>query len=223
MYFREPERRGGPVKVIEGFEEVFGEIFPTISTKYRTYKKHPLYEALNVVHEQFIKDVIYDIDGNPPSNPSPESRTQANLEDQECIEDELAKKREKSCDQIFAEYLGFVAQKVCKEYYNQVLRFVFLFRECVNSNGKQLIEDRKKLPEFLFPKNSVLINPTKDYCCDNNGEQVPDMCNEFLLHYMKKRRHLINLEDEELIELTQNLCSWMFVNGYTCSKIALIE
>lgn len=209
--------------MIEGFEEVFDDVFSTVVSKYKTYKHHPLYQTLNAVHEQFIKDVVYDVNGNAPKSSPKEVRTQANVEGQEFIDDELAKKREKSCDQIFAEYLGFVAQKVRKEYYKEILRFVFLFREYINSNGKQLIEDRKILPEFLFPKNSVVNNPTKDYCCDNNGEQIPDMCNEFLMIYIKRRRHLIDLKDSEMIEVMQNLCFWMFVNGYTCSKIALIE
>lgn len=191
-------------------------------SKYKTYREHPLYEALKAVHEQFIRDVIYDENGNAPKTPGPEIKNN-NIQNQECMEDELMKKREKSCDQIFAEYLGFVAQKVCREYYVNVLHFILLFRECINSNGKQLIEERKKLPAFLFPKNSVLVNPTKDYCCDNNGEQIPDMCNEFLMHYIKKRRSYVRLPDTELIELMQNLCQWMFINGYTCSKIALID
>jgi len=167
--------------------------------------------------------MIYDENGNAPQSSTKEIKTQKNVEEQELMEDEISKKREKSCDQIFAEYLGSVAQKVHKEYYINVLRYMLLFRECINANGKQLIEERKNLPSFLFPKNNVLINPTKDYSCDNNGEQVPDMCNEFLMHYIKARRNLIKLEDGELIDLMQNLCHWMFVNGYTCSKIALIE
>lgn len=191
--------------------------------KYRSFRDHPLYVELNNVHRQFIRDGIYDESGNAPNNQPTEIKTQSNMEEHEYIDDELTRKREKSCDQIFAEYLGFVAQKVRKEYYIQVLRFVFLFRECINSNGERLIEDRKNLPEFLFPKNSVVNNPTKDYCCDNNGEQVPDMCNEFLMRHIKERQGMVDLEDTEMIELMQNLCYWMFINGYTCSKIALIE
>jgi hypothetical protein len=208
--------------VTHGFEEAFNEIFSISNPKYKEYKDYPLYELLKLVHEQFIKDMIYDENGNVPQSAT-ELKTQSNAEEHEYMEDELTKKREKSCDQIFAEYLGFVAQKVHSEYYANVLRFVFLFRECVNSSGKELIEERKNLPMFLFPKNSVLINPNQDYCCNNNGEQVPDMCNEFLMHYIKSRRNCIKLEDRELIDLMQNLCHWMFVNGYTCSKIALID
>eukprot|EP00826_Nyctotherus_ovalis_P032994 TRINITY_DN2659_c0_g1_i3.p1 TRINITY_DN2659_c0_g1~~TRINITY_DN2659_c0_g1_i3.p1 ORF type:complete len:198 (+),score=38.77 TRINITY_DN2659_c0_g1_i3:796-1389(+) len=197
-------------------------MFPAPVAKYRTYRDHPLYQTLRMVHDQFIREAIYDENGVSFQAPTAEIKTHLNFQPQ-YMEDELSKKREKSCDQIFAEYLGHVAQKVYAEYYIQVLRFIFLFRECINKNGQQLIEDRKNLPAFLFPKNSVLINPTNDYCCDNNGEQVPDMCNEFLMNYIKQNRNYTDLDDSELIELMQNLCYWMFINGYTCSKIALIK
>lgn len=209
------------------FAEIFDELFPEHVEKYESYKDHPLYIALNAVHQQFIKELIYDTDGNAPKDLPEAVKAQVKVEEVECQhagdEDELMKKREKSCDQIFAEYLGSIARKVCNEYYIKVLRFVFLFRECVNDNGEKLIEERKNLPAFLFPKNNVTYNPTKDYCCDNNAEQVPDMCNEFLLNYLERRENQVEMTRTELIELTQNMCYWMFINGYTCSKIALIE
>ena len=59
--------------------------------------------------------------------------------------------------------------------------------------------------------------------CDNNAEQIPDMCNEFLMNYMEDKKDFLDMSDSDMIDLTQNMCHWMFINGYTCSKIALVE
>jgi len=84
----------------------------------------------------------------------------------------------------------------------------------------------------------------------NNAEYAPEICNEFVKLYMearqqvwKKVRHqqlmrehaskdmpapgdkqlyLPDIPKSEQIDLTINLCHWMFECQFTCSKLSLI-
>eukprot|EP00826_Nyctotherus_ovalis_P006281 TRINITY_DN1146_c0_g1_i3.p1 TRINITY_DN1146_c0_g1~~TRINITY_DN1146_c0_g1_i3.p1 ORF type:complete len:212 (-),score=70.55 TRINITY_DN1146_c0_g1_i3:104-739(-) len=211
--------------MVTGFEEVFEEVFKEGERKCRSYSEHPLYKEISLVHEKLMRELKHDgvdcLKGLAIGIKLEDDK--ADFEYKACMDEEYERNREKSCDQIFAEYLGFVAQKVSAAYYSNVLCFVLLFRECISSYGQLLVEQRKTLPAFLFPEHSRVNDYTTDYCCDNNGEQIPDMCNKFLTQYIKDKRACVHLEDSELIDLMQNLCYWLFFNGYTCSKINLIE
>lgn len=211
--------------MVTGFEKVFEEVFKESERKYKSCSEHPLYKEISLAHEKLMSELKHDgidcLKGLTAGIKIEDDK--ADFEYKACMDAEYARNREKSCDQIFAEYLGFVAQKVCADYYVSVLGFIFLFRECISAHGLLLVQQRKSLPAFLFPQHSRVNDHTVDYCCDNNGEQIPDMCNKFLTQYIKSRRGCVHLEDSDLIDLMQNLCYWLFFNGYTCSKINLIK
>jgi len=40
-----------------------------------------------------------------------------------------------TCDEVFCLYLRHVSKQVNEHYYKTVLRFVLLYRECLNENG----------------------------------------------------------------------------------------
>ena len=63
-YFKEDRRKGGPTAVIYGFEEVYNTVFPHGNKKYKTFQDYPLYEELNTLHLQFIKEINYDVENN---------------------------------------------------------------------------------------------------------------------------------------------------------------
>ena len=42
-----------------------------------------------------------------------------------------------TCDEIFCLYLREVSKQVNETYYKQVLRFILLYRECINEFGWQ--------------------------------------------------------------------------------------
>ena len=234
LYFRAEERKGGPTAVIYGFESAYDKIYGKAETK--KYAEHPFYECLNKLHLKLIKEIMYEIEH--PGGFNAEGKAALNKDEKIKVipkkeeaqaseglndEDELERKRKKCCDDVFGEYLGTIARKVRKEYYARILSFVLLLRECVNQNSKKLLEDRKLLPGHLFPKNDGCDHPSRDYCCTNNAEQVPDICNEFVLGYFEEKKMCIEMDTPEAVELTQNMCHWMFINGYTCSKISLIQ
>lgn len=108
-------------------------------------------------------------------------------------------KKDKKCDEVFAEYLHYVS-KICNEtFFKDVVKFVILFRENVN-----------------------IVNKNQKFSEENTAEDAPDSSNEFILEFLCiDSGNKFSVKKEESIELTQNLCSWMFRNNYSHSKLAL--
>ena len=120
----------------------------------------------------------------------------------------IKSKNEKTCDDVFSEYLILYMNQTNKKYFSFMLKFVLLFRECYNiSKNKEKKEDEKK-----FVTNSL------------SPEELPDICNEFYGEFMEQNDFFgINEKDEknEIVEIIQHFCIWLFKNGYTESKLSL--
>ncbi len=103
------------------------------------------------------------------------------------------------CDEVFALYVKNVSHFCCPEFFKKVMKFVFLFRENVN-----------------------ITNKDPRYTEEKSAEDAPDSSNDFILEFLGIDSHnKYKVSKEEAIELTQNLCSWMFRNSYSHSKLAL--
>ena len=65
----------------------------------------------------------------------------------------------------------------------------------------------------------------KEYTEVNDAENFPDSANEFITKFLhpKGKETDFGFNKEESIDLTQNLCYWMYENNYTCSKLSLID
>ena len=108
-------------------------------------------------------------------------------------------------DNVLILYLNHIA-KICNEnYYEKLIVFITLFREYIN----------------IFHKTSN----NKEYTTIKNAQDVPDMCNEFINGFLFPDENEINfgLEKQEVIDLTTNLCSWMYTHDFTDLKIYLYE
>ncbi len=211
-WFEEPERKGGPTDVLAGFPQAYQEIYG-LNGKYGGYSKHPLYLELSKPQQQAQFSAI---GGSMPKIEPRESDEMA----------EIKQKRLLKCDRAFAEYLRYVAQRVRKEYYVQVIKFVLMYRECVNQFAGKLNEQKKKLPDMLaLPTAAGAAGTEKEeskeeYCLENNAELLPDVCNEFVTVYVPEKHPGFDLEEAK--GLTLNLCNWLFHNRYTCSALSLL-
>ena len=164
-----------------------------------------------------------------PAAPAPETTGPAPTTEKPVVppvtkqeEESLQKKKLKKCDEVFAEYLDSVAKFVNKDCYKQVLKFIFLFRECLNHYGERL--SKSKLGSGVQPigyNGKTEENKEEEYCLVNNAEQAPEVSNEFVTLYLDEVK--TNFGKLDVIELTQNFCCWLFNNGYTCSKLSLIQ
>ena len=108
------------------------------------------------------------------------------------------------CSEVFAEYICKVAKVCCPKYLEKILIFVTLFRECLNSMNKK-------------------ENSNNEYTEEYNAEDAPDVSNEFVTEYLEADIDKLDYQKEEVIEITQNFCQWLYDNNFTCSKLSLIS
>ena len=116
-------------------------------------------------------------------------------------------KNVKTCDDVFYEYLYIFKDKVNDKYFSLLMKFVLLFRECYDiSKNKDNKGQKKAVTNELTP------------------EGLPDLWNEFYGEFMEPNNFFdIDEQDErnEIIEIIQHFCIWLFKNEYTKSKLSL--
>lgn len=235
LYLRTEERRGGPTAVLYKFKEAYDVVFAA-SEKNEGFETHKLYIELYKRHLKNVSVLNYthehpgcaDFGPTPPGLPTavyvpkaeePPKVQEENSESKESPNPEpmTPEKKQRKCDEVFAEYLDTVAKETNKECYANILKFVFLFRECLNHYGDKLVKSKNE--EEKGEKN--VRNNGGEYCAVNNPEQAPEISNEFVTMYLDEIKTSFGNMDP--IELTQNFCGWLFTNGYTCSKLSLIQ
>jgi len=125
-----------------------------------------------------------------------------NLEKSPALDGETSK-----CDEVFAEYLVKVSKTVNENFFAKVVKFVFLFRECLNDMNKDKEDDNE------------------DYYSETrNAEDAPDISNDFVTDYLDLNdNEKYGFTKEDAIDLTQNFCQWLYDNNFTCSKLSLIS
>ena len=115
-----------------------------------------------------------------------------------------------SIDSAFATYLCSVARREGMGFYVKTLKFVLLYREyfmartiSTKSTSSKIYGFSKKLPKIEVATRAI-----------------PDVCNEFVLEYCRTRNHYPWMPNgSELIELTEQMCSWLRTNGLTDRKL----
>lgn len=126
-------------------------------------------------------------------------------------------------DEIFALYLQRISQRVNESFYKVVLSYTVLFRECLNELGwgKKFESEGIKPEEEPEWKDRQL---KEQFCLTNNAEHAPEICNEFVTVFMEQRKNsAIDIQKTDQIDLTINLCHWLFENQFTCSKLTMIS
>ena len=116
-------------------------------------------------------------------------------------------KNERTCDDVFYEYLSSYKDKTNEKYFSLLIKFVILFKECYDSSKAKDSKEEKK--ESVTGK----IAP----------EGLPDLCNEFYGEFLEPN-NFFGIEEEnrnEIIEIIQHFCIWLFKNEYTKSKLSL--
>lgn len=125
------------------------------------------------------------------------------------IGNEISKKakNEKTCDDLFYEYLSTFKDKTNQNYFSLLIKFVILFREFYNEYKNKEIEDKDR------HEVTNLIS----------AEKLPDLCNSFYQEFLENNNFFGLKEDEqkEIVEIIQHFCLWLFKNEYTKSKLIL--
>jgi hypothetical protein len=156
------------------------------------------------------------------------------------LEDDKSKM---SVDEILSYFLYVHSRKVNQDYYLVLLKFVIGFRECLNKYGweKKAENDEHLMqkysekwqtdPPVVIPPPDDVANKAKelrakagglDYSTINCAEHAPEICNEFVTIFVQDRRSL-TVEKNQSIDLTRNLCHWLFQESFTTSKVTMIK
>jgi hypothetical protein len=181
-YFSHDERKGQTITFEQPIEEVFESIYGKSHRERNNYKKMNSYEDSESI--QFFQKIL-DNKNTPQKNLDPENS---------------------KCEEIFAEYCCKMANYCNPNYFVKLLKFITLFRECVN------IQYREKIRQ-----------EGRDYSEATNAEDVPDVSNEFITEFLDPDSNTFGFTKEEAIDLTQNFCHWLYENNFTCSKLSLIS
>jgi len=133
----------------------------------------------------------------------------------------------KTCDIIFIEYLFYIKNFYNEKFFKLILKIIILFRECINKYKNIEIENKN----FLFNNNNI------NYINNNNkiefteiydGEQIPEICNEFLTEFLPNYDEYFGINNfnnqnnenyHKIKMLIQNFCYWLYNNNYTSSKL----
>ena len=139
----------------------------------------------------------------------------------EIEKDEIINKEKKlkNCNEIFYEYLQTFKSKTNENYFILMVKFILLFYECFNLNKSK---EKKEVNINDINKNEE--NKKIDYSNLSNAESLPELCNEFYSEFMEPN-NFFNLNNEsemnEILDLIQHFCIWLFKNEYTKSKLSL--
>jgi hypothetical protein len=60
-----------------------------------------------------------------------------------------------------------------------------------------------------------------EFSAVSNAECVPEICNEFVTIFLPRRKE--TFEVTKAVDLTRHMCNWLFMQGFTCSKISVIN
>jgi len=180
-YFKSPDKIGETNEIEKCINIVWSDIFNENSI-FKLNEKTKTCE--NYFSHQFFK-LILEYVKNPP-----------------VLDGETSK-----CDEIFSDYIVKISKLTNENFFVKVLKFVFLFRECLNDLYKDKVKDT---PDINF---SELVN----------AEDAPDISNDFVTDYLETENEKYGFSKDDAIDLTQNFCQWMYDNNFTCSKLSLIN
>ena len=182
--------------------DVFFDEFPR---KKQEDKSFDMDEIINEVFDFVYKGKYSDKLFSHPKN------CEENFVLKNLLENSIITKKDKSeinCNEAFYEYLYEFKEKTNEKYFKFLLIFVLLFRECYDiSKNKDIKEEEQK-------SFTDILNP----------EGLPDLCNEFYGEFLELNNFFdLNESDEknEIIEIIQHFCLWLFKKEYTKSKLSL--
>lgn len=198
-YFATPEKTGGPIDPLTHFYNVVRDELQMDPKYFRLYS--------------FLK-VFWILDGFAVEDPE----TLIPKRDY----DELTPHDKEKCmswDEVFALYLREVSRVVNPDVYKNVLKFILLYRECINEFGWQ-----KKLE---FEGGNKSIDELKaeyhfhDYSIWNNAEHLPEVANELIVEYFENRGKSYGVSKDDGMDLIRNFTHWLFDSGFTSSKLTM--
>ena len=169
--------------------------YPELTEKYENVDQYPLYK---LVIDNWNKE-------------KPELEDESYLDNSRNKNKEPLKKVKSPCvDGLFYLYLKEFSKQTNEDYFFFMVKFAVLFRESINILKKDMVT------------NEIITEHKKEFTEIFNAEEIPEVCNDFFLDFMEPKR-FFGLNKEELIELIQHFCFWLYTNMYCSSHLTLLK
>jgi hypothetical protein len=186
------------------FETIFIKLSKSLLSKYKThYEKYPIYILL-LSHIHIIEEEKDMSDGQT------EKTKLISFETTQSYHDSI-KIKNFNIDECLIEYLCFVFNHTNKEYFHFSLLFIILLREFLNSG--------------LINKSSFITNANIEYSSDPNvtPQEIPNYCESFMADFLEPHNYYDIYDPEEILQIIQHFCYWLFDKGYTTLRITLVN
>ena len=126
-----------------------------------------------------------------------------------------------SCDEVFGIYLYEASKKINPEYYKILLRFIILYRECLNRYGWEKKAENDEVlnnsgngeemeatmitpaSDSILEKAKELKNKAKgaEFSAINNAEHAPEICNEFVTVFLQDKKDFALQKNESIDQI----------------------
>ena len=166
------------------------------TTKYENIEQYPIYKLV--------------IDNWNKETPDLEQESYLDESRTKNKTDPLKKIKSPCVDNLFYLYLREFSKKTNKDYFWFMVKFVVLFRESINVQKKDMVTD------------DIITENKTEFTQLFNGEEISELCNDFFLDFMEPNK-LFGLNKEELSELIQHFCFWLYTNMYSSSHLTLYK
>ena len=205
---KEQRGRGRPRKIQKNFDFEIEKYNDFFLNDYKKKNENEIFNLNNIINQVF--DSIFVSYGDKcfshPKNFS-ENFILNSLLNNVIID---KKKNEKNVDEEFYEYLFCFKDKCNSNYYSLMIKLILLFKEFLNFKNSKINESNND-------------NNKLEYSSYNNGEKIPNLCNEFYTCFLDENNFFgIDEKDKiEIIEIIQHFCFWLYKEEYTKSKLSL--
>ena len=110
-------------------------------------------------------------------------------------------------DGVFIIYLKEISKITNIDYFSFIIKFIVILREYINKSKESLVS------------KDIEGQPKAYYSQIYNAEIVPEICNNF---FNSLPNNNYNLDKNELIEIVQHFCYWLYDNHYSLSHLVLL-
>ena len=182
--------------ITDAFRHTQSEL-PELTTKYENIEQYPLYK---LVIDNWEKE-------------TPEIEQESYLDDSRINKNKtqpLKKIKAPCVDSLFYLYLKESSKKTNQDYFWFMVKFVVLFRENINMQKRNMVT------------NEIITENKNEFTELFNAEEIAETCNDFFLDFMEPHR-FFGLNKEELIELVQHFCFWLYTNMYSPAHLTLLK
>lgn len=114
-----------------------------------------------------------------------------------------------TCDQVLCIYLFSISPLVNNKWFYIILKIIISYRETYNT----------------FYGAKYELGPDIEFSAMTTAEDFPEVANNFMQNFSNLEERVqssMGFSKQDAVEIICNICSWMFNNNFTCSKLTFL-